>query len=173
MVIMGFGKDGKGAMIREIQSVALGTLANVTALKLSTITLGEDFRILKSEILAKVGGLTAGEGDDLLFGICNAELTVAEISEAIVVDGPTNRNDRDGQEKAERNVKILSSSDQVLSAVDRAFLGENGGPMIISKHRWTYSDPEGWAFFVFNNGSALQTGATAVAIATHYGVWVT
>ncbi len=166
---MGFSKTG--VIIRELQSVALTTLANVTAIKLSQLTLAEDFRILKSEIFAKVGGLTAGEGDDLIFGIANNALSVAEIAAAIVLDGPLNRNDPQHEESM-RNVKLLSFADQSLSNVDRAFNGDSGGPMITSKHRWTYNNPEGWCFFVFNNGSALTTGATAVAIATHYGVWV-
>ncbi len=152
--------------------MALSTLAPNTAIKLSSLTLVEDFRILKSEIFAKVGGLTAGEGDDLLFGIANGELSNAEIAEAIVTDGPLNRNDREGHERAMRNVRLLSFASQELTNVDRAFQGETGGPMVISKHRWTYSNPQGWAFFVFNNGSALTTGATAAAIATHYGLWV-
>jgi len=172
---MGFGKQRTGVIIREKQSLALSTLANVTVLATTALALEDDFRILKSEILAHIGGLTAAEGNGLIFGMCNGELSVTEIKAALETNGPLDRNDRGNQETAERKVDILSqpAGDEGPIGVDIVYKGENGGPLIISKKRWTYSNPEGWKFFVYNNEAALQTGATLVVMATHYGVWVT
>ncbi len=172
---MGFGKDGKGAMIRERTTVALSTLAAGTAIKLTGgVTLQEDFRILKSQLTAIVHGLTAGDGVGLLLGICNGELSAAEIAEAINTDGPADRNDRVEQEEAERWVKVLGALEGAIESTTVMFHNAEGGPIITSKDRWTYSDPEGWAFFVFNaTGSVMSTGANAEVTATHFGVWVT
>ncbi len=172
----GFGKDGKGMIIREkISNAALGALAGEDLIKVaSDITLGEDFRILKSEIIALVLGLTAGEGDGLVLGFGNGELTDAEMEECIEADGPTDRNDRLLTERAMRNVKLIAISK--ADGVDNtkvAFENENGGRIITMKHRWTYSNPEGWDYCVYNLGSTLTTGATVQLLATHYGVWVT
>ncbi len=174
-------KDSKAVIVTEIQTVALGTLADQAALKFTQLTLVEDFRILKSEIVALVVGiddndLVAG----LLFGIANNNLTVAEIAEAITVQGPLNRNAREEHEQTGRWVKILSAAETLprgpqstLGTETVVFRGAGGEPMIISKDRWTYANPEGWCFFLFNNtGSAFATGAIARLSAKHFGVWV-
>ncbi len=178
---MGFGKDGTGVIIREVQTIALATLANQTAIKFSSNTLTEDFRMLKSEIAAGINTMDDAEvAQGLLLGICNGELSVTEISECILADGPEDRNDRAGYEAATRWVKVLSQAEiqavpeaAVKGTYEMIFRGENGGPLIVSKDRWTYSNPEGWDFFIFNNtGSALVTGSTARLYAQHFGVWV-
>ncbi len=161
-------------IIRESAVIALGTLANETAIKVgSGVSLTEDFRILKSEICAFVKGLTAGEGEGLILGIANNEMAVAELAGAITVDGRADRNDRSGKEAAGRWVKLLSMIDPRIGDLRAVFKNKAGGPIIVSKDRWTYSDPEGWTFFVYNASTALTTGATAIVVATHYGVWVT
>jgi len=172
---MGFGKNGTGAMLRSTETIALSTLASETAIKFgSSITLDEDFRMLKAEIFAHVAGLTAGEGEGLILGIANGELSVAEIAECFLVDGPVDRNDRVKTERAERFVKPMSALDIVLAGTEEQFHGDGGGPMVTAKPRWTFSNPEGWDFFIYNNGpSALTTGAVARLIGTYYGVWVT
>ncbi len=167
---MGFGKNNTGAILRSKESIALGTLNVDTAIKLgSGITISEDFRLLKIEVWAHIDGLTAGEGDGLMIGIANGELTVAEIAEALLADGPSDRNDRVKTERAERFVKIFGS----LNDLQHLFRGENGGHMLIVKPRWTFSNPEGWDLFIFNNGVQFTTGATAKLIVTFYGLWLT
>ncbi len=166
---MGFGKNNTGAILRSKETIALGTLDVDNVIKLgSGITLSEDFRLLKMESWAHVDGLTAGEGDGLLIGIANGELTVGEIAEAILADGPSDRNDRVKQERSERFVKVFGS----LNDLQHLFRGENGGHMLICKPRWSFSDPEGWDLFIFNNGTQLTTGATAKLVATYYGLWL-
>ncbi len=162
-----------GVMIRQHQSLALSTLAADTALLFSDLTLVEDFRMLKSEMIVQLQGLTAGEGNGLLLGIANGELTAAEVAEALTVDGPVNANQRLQQEQATRFVKIIGAfeSDGV-TPTGGMFRNAEGGPLITVKPRWTFHNPEGWSFFIFNSGDALTTGGSATQVATHYGVWV-
>ncbi len=170
---MGFGKDGTGAIIRENTLVSLGALAAGDVVRFPTIGIGEDFRIMKSQITAFVEALTADQGQGLLFGIANAELSVSEIEECLDLSGPTDMNDRISVERAERNVKVLSQAESnPESSLQRQFRGEGASPILVSKHRWTYSNPEGWNFFIYNDGLTLTTGATARLQATHYGMWV-
>ncbi len=173
---MGFGKNSTGVILRSAESVAVAALAaNSVRIITNDIVLEEDFRMLKGEIFSTIEGLTAGEGDQLLIGIANGELTEAEIAECLVADGPVDRNDRATQERAERNVKLLAKYQKNAVAETEASVHQFGeGEPLVTKHRWTYSNPEGWSLFVFNMGSAtLTTGATARTIGTYYGVWIT
>ncbi len=170
---MGFGKQGTGAILRSNENIALATLADNTAIKFSSnITLSEDFRVLRADILCHITTVTQGEGTGLVLGACNDELTVAEIAETLVADGPSDRNDRVVQERTERKVDLLSSGIENEGSV--IFLGDDGGTVIHWKPRWTFSDPEGWAYFIWNHsGSTLNTGMQARLMQTVYGVWVT
>ncbi len=172
---MGFGKDGTGVMIRENNSLALGALAAADLISFPAIAVTEDFRMLKSESIAFVAGLTAGEGIGLIFGLADGELSDAEIEEALEVNGPLDRNDRLNYERATRPVWPLSTFQIVDGGgLAQQFIGSNGGPFVEWKKRWTFSSPEGFKFWIYNDaGTPLTTGATARVLATHYGVWVT
>ncbi len=175
-------KKFDGEIITEVQTVTLGTLADQASIKFSALVLQEDFRILKSEIAAFIADIDdSSPTQGLLFGICNGELTAAEIAQAITTGGPLDRNDRLAKERSSRWVKVLSQAEPVpdgsngaQTTIQLIFRGDHGGPMIVSKDRWTYSDPEGWAFFIHNNtGAVLVSGAQARLTAKHFGVWVT
>lgn len=169
---MGGFKD-TGVIIRGTHTADLGALANQEAVKIDANALDEDFRLLKSEVYASVIGATAGELVGLLFGICDGELTAAEIAECILSE-PVDSNDNASNEKAMRPVWIIGATpDNIVPVVNQAFVNENGGRKMEWKKRWTFSNPEGWDFFVFNNrGFALTTGADIVVQATNYGLWV-
>ncbi len=174
---MGFGKDSKGAILRENTTIALSTLAANTVLKVdgADLTIQEDFRLMKSKLFSNITGLTGGEGEGMLLGIADDELSVAEIAEAINAAGPLDRNDNLSKERAERPVWLIGafeSNNADATGTEGTFRGDNGGPMIVHKLPWTFSNPEGWVFFVMNTGSTLQTGASVRVTATHYGVWV-
>ncbi len=171
---MGFGKGGTGAIIKERNSVALATLAQNVAIKIdgNPVAITDDFRILKSEIFAQVEGLTAGEGGGLVLGIADDELTAVEIAEAINMSGPTDRNDNLLNERAMRPVWLIAALDELGGATVGRYHGIQGGQMMVWKKRWTFSNPEGWVFFIFNESAALTTGSTVRLLATHYGVWL-
>ncbi len=173
---MGFGKGGTGAILRESTTASLGVIAASTAvLVLSPINLTEDFRILKSEVHAVLNGGDAGEGEGLLFGQCNGELSVTEVTACLTANGPNDRNDRSLIELAERKVRIHGEYKFLgLTELHMQMYGPNGAPGVVIKDPWTYSDPEGWNWFIFNGSAAgVATGTNAGVTATHYGVWVT
>ncbi len=174
----GFGKDGRGIILHELEvTTSLGALASLAAIKLAGPTMTTDFRILRSDVECYI--IDANNTKDvtgLIFGIANGELSAVEIAEAMTAV-PTKINDAEITERAQRNVKVLGILDIRGSAVAGTsfmFVGPEGSPMMTSKHRWTYHQPEMWDWFVFNNtGSALTTGGLATLSATHFGVWVT
>ncbi len=172
---MGFGKDGKGVIINEKHSLSLGTLASGAALKATSLVMVEDFRMLKSELWAIVEGLTAGEGKGLVIGLANAALTDAEIAACLTADGPLNKNDTPVANIVERFAKLLGgvADTTEIAATSLTFVdGVNGGPMIVTKPRWSFSAPESWAYFVYNRGaSALTTGSAVQLQARSFGVW--
>ncbi len=165
---MGFGKDGTGAIIRERIVIVTGTLASATAILSTSGGVGamqEDFRILKSEITVQVENSVGDES--VMIGLANGELSIGEIAQCLNVDGPVDRNDRLAVEQAERAVWTI------CNAGNASRLPNDGLP-IEFKPRWTFSDPEAWNFFAFNQSeTALGTSMTVTMIVKHFGVWVT
>jgi len=165
-----------GVIIREsVAGSGLGALGAKAAIGLGTLQSGmtEDFRILKSKIVAWVVGLTAGQGEGLCLGIQNGELSAAEVAECLVANGPTDRNDRLLVERAGRYCEIFGDFVWMDPAsVSMRLQGPEGGQPVTIKPRWTFNDPEAWDLFVFNAGGALTTGALLQLQATHYGVWL-
>ncbi len=166
----GFGKDGKGVIIKEDISQVLGTLAGGAAIIVATskATFQSAFRMLKSEITAQITGMTGGESDGtLMLGIANGGLSVAEIEAAIELNGPLSRSDRVNNELAMRPVWYIGRfSGPGFSATRQHLDG-------VYKRAWTFGETDGWNLFVHNVGAtALTTGSTARIKATHFGVWV-
>ncbi len=170
---MGFGKDGKGAILRESSSIDLGTLGAVTAIKAdAALVLGDDFRLLKSEMMFTLERDLGGTDEAVLIGICDNELSVAEIAEALSANGPLDRNDNLASERAMRPVWIVAQ----FRSTAQQNLPNNSLPVIHKGKPWIFSNPEGWTWFAFNpTGSALADTNTPEVkfFGTHYGVWVT
>lgn len=124
-----------------------------------------------------IEGLTANEGPALLFGIADGELTDAEISEALSVGGPLDRSDNVRNERSHRPIWIIGTrklDNEIAAQVEAQFVGEMGGPLMVGKPRWTFSNPTGWTYFVFNyDNSTLTTGASVRCHIKSFGVWVT
>ncbi len=172
---MGFGKDGKGIIIREDVSITLGALASQSAVKsvggaaLQTTS----FRILKTEYFIVMTTSWAAENDQVLLGIANGELSAAEIAACINANGPDDRNDRVKAELASRGVWMFDH----LREQPGQTLGVNE---IVNDNRknefairWTFTPTEGWDWFVFNPlDGAITTGPVFRIFAKHYGVWV-
>ncbi len=175
LINMGFGKNNTGVIIREDIDGVPGALVNGAVDVAGGPSLTEDFRLLKSEVTCSIRGLTGPQGEGLLLGIANGELTSAEIAECLSVNGPVDRNDRLAIEKAERFCKIFGATgpNKGDGSTTQTFYGIDGGPLMEVKPRWTFSDPEAWNWFIYNNGLVLTTGSTYQLLITNYGVWVT
>ncbi len=163
---MGFGKDGKGAILRSDHLISLGTLAARASILLTgSITLGEDFRVIKTEHFAQLVGGTTDES--ILIGLADGELTTTEINSTLLLNGPTDRNDRDQVDQAMFPV-------WPLFMIGRDHPDPNNGMPIEKTLRWTFSNPEGWNLFAFNLSSgSLTTGSSIFVIEKAFGVWVT
>ncbi len=175
---MGFGRNGKGVILREFQDpVSIGAMATGIAVTFGGIAIEEDFRILKSEVMAGITGGDAGEAEGVMLGMNNGDLTPAEIAECLRALGPLDRNDAIRTERANRqchSIGVGRKSGLGVSETEIVFHDKHtNAPMCVDKFPWTYSDPESWEFFIYNQGPAIATGSSVYLIATHYGVWVT
>ncbi len=170
---MGFGKDGKGVIIRENRNQAIGGIAAGAAVLIGTkLATLERFRMLRTEVFAVAIGLTTGEGTGLLFGLADGQFTLGEVEGAIEANGPLGPNDTVTEDIADRPVWFLGALDRE-TGTEAIFENENGGHMLVSKPRWTFARTKSWNFFVYNLGASMTTGANVGIRTKSFGVWVT
>lgn len=161
---MGFGKDGKGTIIYDRISGALSTLASQTALKIATVAITEDFRVVKAEGFLSIDALPANEGP-VLVALADAELSEAEIKECLEAT-PLDRNDNLALEQSHRPVFLLGSFFHTAA-------GQGENLKIEKTIRWTFSGDDGFTLVAYNmDTGALTTGSAIRGIMKYYGVWV-
>ncbi len=171
---MGFGKDGKGVIITETRTQALAALGAGAGILLGTkLAMTTDFRMLKVLVNCIVTSLTTGEGEGLLFGIADGDLTIAEIEEALENQGPLSVGDGPESDQAMRPQWIIGGiSGQVADSHAMFVDAINGGPTMVHKVAWTYMNVKSWNYFIYNLGDTLTTGSSARLLAKSFGVWV-
>ncbi len=171
---MGFGKDGKGSIIYESRVIAIGGLSVQTGLIITTKpAITEDFRMLKNQLIARITGLTAGEGEGLQLWLVEGDLSLAEFEAAIESIGPLSRHDVIGNELAMRfalPIGISRWTGETLTKLQ--FEGRDGELIMISKPRWTFGESTSWNWILYNDGTAITTGATIRLKSKSFGVWV-
>lgn len=170
---MGFGKDGKGVIIRESRNQALGALAQAAGIiigtKLATL---ERFRMIKTEVYATITGLTTGEGTGLIFGLADGDLSLAEIEAAIELSGPLGPNDTVDEAIADRFTMLMGAIDRE-TGTEAIFENDEGGHLMMRTVRWTFARTKGWNFFCYNLGATITTGTVLSIRVKNFGVWVT
>ncbi len=172
---MGFGKDGKGVILREVATITVGALAAGAVVKHSGGVVLEttSFRILKTEYFAVMSTAFQGEFDQILLGIANGALTTTQIAEAIEVNGPDDRNDRVEAEQAMRAVWLVNHLQEQGDSANAIQDQLNNGNVMHFSLKWTFTPTEGWDWFAFNPlGAAITTGPVIKIFAKHFGVWV-
>ncbi len=166
---MGFGKDGKGAIIRERIEIDLGALASQTAILATAggVTLEDDFRIVKTEYHIFTDNFV--NGNAFIIGLADGHLTTSQIGACIAANAPNEQADRPGIELAERPVWLLENILHT-SALESPYAMAQGEKVF----RWTFNDAEGWEWFAYNplDGS-LGGDSQVIILAKHFGVWVT
>ncbi len=175
---MGFGKDGKGAILKDSPTEALLTLAANTGIILTGgnvigAALLERFRILKSEISAHIEGATFASGDGpVALYIVDGDLSLAEFEASIELAGPVGPNDTIAADAAERWSMRIG---QIAFVPYNVGIGAqlNRGMPVEKVIRWTFARAKGWNWIAYNEGGALTTGGTINVRAKHFGVWVT
>lgn len=167
----GFGKGSKGQILYDRKEIAVSTLASEGVQGAgSSYALTEDFRILKIEYYVHATGLTAGEEIGLILGLADGELSDAEIQECLQAR-PADANDHVPLERAHRPVWPVALLRNILAGggTPKQILESEG----VWDKRWTFSDTEGWKWFVYNITDTAPTGGITVRIFSKvYGVWV-
>ncbi len=176
---MGFGKDGKGAIVKEKTQFALGALASQDVVSAnSAVLIDSDFRILRTDLTAVLIGMTSLEGQGLILYMSEGDLTAAEVELNIEQNGPVSMGDQIGQEIAQRWVRrVAISVGPTVNETERVFRNEHNGGLLDIKPRWTFrrrrtATEGGWNWDVYNDGQSLTSGGICHILATHYGVWV-
>ncbi len=174
MIKIGFGKDGKGEIIREARSQALSTLQAGGGIIIGTkLATTEDFRIIRTDVQSSITGLTSSEGKGLALYLVDGVFTIAEFEAAIEANGPLGPNEAVAAEIAMRFERWLGEVvDAAGTAGDAIIRNEKGGALLQDTIRWTFSRTKSWNWVLFNHGVALTTGATVFIKAKNYGVWV-
>ncbi len=173
---MGFGKDGKGAIVMESRSQALGALAANAGILIGTkLALTEDFRMLKSRLHCNIFNHTPQEGGGLCLYLADGDLSLAEAEAKIDgLNGPLSRHDRVGTEVSMRFVKLVGAVGDGANASSEAVILDSvtGAPVVETKPRWTFGQTTSWNWIIYNHGEVLTTGATAKVVAENFGVWI-
>ncbi len=172
----GFGKDGRGVIIHENRSQAIGTFLTLTALLIGTkLNMTDAFRMLKSEIYVTISGLTAGDGEKMALYLAHGDLSIAEIKNALELAGPLSRGDIEGARRANRPIFLAGqfSADEVGTTSHLTDL-VTGSHVAVMKPRWTFPDGGvGWNWVLWNFSTAtVASGATIAIQSKCYGVWV-
>ncbi len=176
---MGFGKDGKGAIVKEQTSITLAGLAGQDmAGNDSSVLLDMDFRILRSDVTAVIRGMTSLEGVGLILYMTEGDLSVSEAEVNVEQNGPVRLGSQIEEEVASRWVRRVGvTMGPTVNETERVFINKYGSPMLEVTPRWTFrrartSGEGGWNWAVYNSGVTLTTGGIVDLTATHYGVWV-
>ncbi len=174
---MGFGSDGRGAIISETRTQALGALAANVGIFIGTkLAITDDFRMMKSEIQAMIAGLTAIDGAGLSLYLVDGDLSLAEAEAKIELNGPLARDDVIGGEVSMRPVFLIGATEEgdetktVRTFVDK----KTGAPVCLAKPNWTFHDNgKGWNWMVYNSTSvSVASGATVAIASTSWGIWL-
>ncbi len=171
---MGFGKDGKGVIVAENRSVALGTLGGSTGILIGTnLAITDSFRTMKQEVSVIISGVTGDEAVGLGLYLIDGDLTLAEAEAAIEVNGPVDRSDIVANEVVMRPVFRVNAQ-FFMAGADLIGTGAVNTASLIAemKTRWTFGATTGWDWMIYNRGAGLTTGATASLNAKNFGVWV-
>ncbi len=176
---MGFGKDGKGAIVKEQTTVTLVALAGQDLVQgNSNVLLDMDFRILRSDITAVITGMTSLEGVGLILYMAQGILTAAETEANIENNGPVRLGEKVEEELASRWVRRVGiTTGPTVNETERVFKNKYGGALLDLEPRWTFrrgrtAAEGGWNWAIYNDGITITTGAICRILATHYGVWV-
>ncbi len=171
---MGFGKDKAGVIIYDAVEVDIGALNAQDASNLASRNGGnmvEDFRMLRMDYWMAIKPAQAVVVLDgpIIVGVSHGDLTGAEVEEALesIVLGNDNivANEQAMRPVWPLEVFIIPDAD----SADNATLVRKG----TFKPRWTFPNPAGWRWWVYNNSDAqLVTGTNLNILAKCFGVWL-
>lgn len=160
--------DSKLAILWELVSINLGTLASATAVttvsKIDTAR-EQGYRVTKTQWFIERLGATFGD-DPILVGYAFG-MTSGQITEMLAADpqGAVNSTDKEAQDRANRPAFPMAA----FSAENLQIIMRDGETIPM------WSAPEGGFlnWFALNfGGGALTTGGSVRILAKHFGVWL-
>lgn len=167
MVVLGFGKDGKGVIIRERREITVTSLGARTAIFAGTtlIPLTGGFRMIKIEGSVFWRNPTAGEM--FVIGIASLDLTVQQIEDGLENNGPAQRGDIDEEVNSMRPIYTLG---HLQAQTETGHLSFDFEKTI----RWTFNEGIGYAMFAYNPNTVAVSGngSTVHVLSKAFGVWV-
>ena len=124
---------------------------------------------MKTKGFVSARSKTSAEGP-LLFGLCSQNLTVAQIQETLILDGPTG---------SRKNVDVAVAARPVfpIRCFGRNFTNDDGsqddGYIRETPVKWSFGAP-GWQWWVANmdSGAPLTSGMIIDIFMTILGVWL-
>ncbi len=168
--------NSTGIIVSEGRNQALGTLGASVAILIGTkLAMTSRFRCLKAEVIAQIDGSAAGEEARILFGLAHGDMTVAEIANALVQNGPIDSSLLSEHDAAKKPVWIAGAFESGgYTPGGQICKGKDGSVLMSVKPRWTFpKEGVGWNWFAFNfSNDALTTGSNLAFQAKHFGLWV-
>ncbi len=143
-----------GSVINK-SSITLGTLAKNTGILSAAPNVTRGGRILSYSAAGGLNGFTSGEGP-IMWGICSADLSLAELEAYLELEGPLSPSDLVGMEVASRgrNIRVLGTLTFQGDRIDM-----HNHKMSGLKFAEASETTGGWNTFAYNLGTALTTGA--------------
>ncbi len=146
-------KKEVGSVINK-SSITLLTLAKNTGILSQSPDVTRGGKILSYSAQGGLNGLTSGNGP-ILWGLCSSDLSLSELEEYLELEGPLSPADVVSQERASRGkvIRILGTL-----TFQRDWVDLHNHKMSGLKFAESGETTGGWSTFVYNLGTALDTG---------------
>ncbi len=158
-----------GSIIEQVD-LGAGTLATKTGVIVNGPAVTRGGKFLSTSIRGALRGLTAEEGP-ILYGIMNADFSLAELEEYLELAGPLTPNDKVSSERASRGqfIRVLGVAGPSL---DQTTIRHVNHKMSGLKFAETGESTGGWEWWIYNLGAAtLTTGSVLSLFCQHFVAW--
>ncbi len=149
---------------------SISSLAAQTSAQESALAVTRGGRLLSATLLGGVSKWVEGEGP-VVWGLMNADLSLAELEEYLELSGPLTPNDKIGQERASRGrfIKRLGVIGPGVASAQVSLINLSLGGLRFSE---TGETTGGWEYWAYNLGGALTAASQVLRIlATHFVEW--
>ncbi len=157
----------------EVLSITLGTVGALDVISQAGQAMTQNGFTTSTTIHALLTGLTAGEGEGLVLGVADGQLSAAEIEEFLEAAGPVFRGQKAQSELSSRMVRLIG-----LVGPKPTEIPVTGTQFAHFWDRWptriAFSEDKAamHQWFVYNaSAAALTTGATLRLVLLHNIRW--
>ncbi len=142
-----------------VDSVSLGTLALNTGVTRVGPVVTRGGRLISTRASMSIFGLTTGDGP-WMFGVLSSGISLSELEAYLELAGPVTPSDRSAMEVESRGevIRVLGLITPQGSGLTASAYVDNRS---LSGLRFAESGEDvGWAWWIYNRGKAMETGAT-------------